>query len=347
MPDIVSILIPAYNSEHYLSEAIDSALAQTWPGKEIVVVDDGSTDGTLEIAQSYERRDVKVVSQVNCGASATRNRALGLAQGDYIQWLDADDILAPDKLARQLSGAETGRSSRVLLAASFGEFFVDPEAARFAPTALWRDLDPVEYFLAKFLNNAWFFPASWLVSRKLTELAGPWDERLTLDDDGEYFARVVAASEGVRFVPEARAYYRRASVGSLSRAISERAADSLLLSIGLCIHYLLEIEDSDRTRAASIRFLQDWIDRGNCFHPDRSELYARVQSLAHELGGSVEPPRLGWKYAPLQAVFGWKAVRHVRRTVSDTKLRARIRLDRFGAAPPGWKMRRSSSRDLL
>ena len=94
MTPLVSILIPAYNAEHWIADTIESALAQSWQHKEIVVVDDGSRDRTLAIARRYaSSRQVKVISQSNSGACAARNNAFANCQGDYIQWLDADDLL--------------------------------------------------------------------------------------------------------------------------------------------------------------------------------------------------------------------------------------------------------------
>jgi glycosyltransferase involved in cell wall biosynthesis len=90
MMPLVSILIPAYNAEPWIADTIRSALAQDWPRKEIVVVDDGSRDRTLAIAREFAGREVAVVTQENQGAAAARNRAYAACQGDYIQWLDAD-----------------------------------------------------------------------------------------------------------------------------------------------------------------------------------------------------------------------------------------------------------------
>src|SRR5512138_2951718 len=103
MKPLVSILIPAYNSEQLIEESLRSALAQSWPNKEIIVVDDGSLDRTFEVAKRFESKTLKVVTQPNQGAAAARNKAFSLSQGDYIQWLDADDLLAPEKIASQLS----------------------------------------------------------------------------------------------------------------------------------------------------------------------------------------------------------------------------------------------------
>ena len=93
MQPLVSILIPAYNAQQYIAETIRSALAQTWPRKEIIIVDDGSIDGTLALARSFASASVQVVTQQNQGAAAARNKAFSLCQGDFIQWLDADDPL--------------------------------------------------------------------------------------------------------------------------------------------------------------------------------------------------------------------------------------------------------------
>src|SRR5262245_6146422 len=94
---LVSILIPAYNAEKLIGYTLQSAVSQTWPRKEVIVIDDGSTDRTAEIARRFASTNVKVVSTLNCGLSAAVNTAYKLCQGDYIQELDADDILSPDK----------------------------------------------------------------------------------------------------------------------------------------------------------------------------------------------------------------------------------------------------------
>ena len=102
MSELISVLIPAYNSERWLAGTLRSALAQTWPRLEVIVVDDGSRDATLAVARTFEGKQVKVVTQPNQGACAARNHAFSLAQGTYIQWLDADDLLHPDKISAQM-----------------------------------------------------------------------------------------------------------------------------------------------------------------------------------------------------------------------------------------------------
>lgn len=101
MNPLVSIIIPCFNAEKYLREAIESALAQTYQPVEVMVIDDGSTDGSAEVARSFAGR-IRLESQSHRGAPAARNRGLGLARGDFIQFLDADDLLDPGKLTHQM-----------------------------------------------------------------------------------------------------------------------------------------------------------------------------------------------------------------------------------------------------
>lgn len=91
---VVSIIIPCYNARETIAEAIESALAQTWPRKEIIVIDDGSTDGSLEVIRSFGDR-IRWHTQPNAGGSAARNQGLALARGECIQFLDSDDLLLP------------------------------------------------------------------------------------------------------------------------------------------------------------------------------------------------------------------------------------------------------------
>src|SRR6516164_8950813 len=187
MKSLVSILIPAYNAENWIAYTLQSAVEQTWPRKEIVVVDDGSKDGTAEAARRFAAKNVKVVSTDNQGLSAAVNTAYRLCQGDYIQELDSDDILAPDKIERQLAALRESDSPRTLLSGPWAAFHYRTRRAQFVRNALWEDLTPVEWLLRKMNENLHMQTGTWLTSRELAEAAGPWDSRLLNDDDGEYF----------------------------------------------------------------------------------------------------------------------------------------------------------------
>jgi glycosyltransferase involved in cell wall biosynthesis len=296
---LVSILIPAYNAEKYIAETLRSALAQTWKRTEIIVVDDGSKDATAGVAETFKSSNVVVVRQSNQGASAARNRALSLAQGEYIQYLDADDLLAPDKIERQMAEA---KGTHTLLSSAWGEFLYREETAEFKPSALWNDLSPVEWLLRKMSNNLHMQTATWLVTRELTEAAGPWDERISLDDDGEYFCRVVHQSEGIHFVPESKVYYR-ATPNSLSYVgLSNKKLDSQWLSMNRHISHLLQMEDSPRSKAACLAYLHTWLPH---FYPERMDLVKEMEQVAYELKGELKAPSLSWKYAWIGNLFGY------------------------------------------
>jgi glycosyltransferase involved in cell wall biosynthesis len=317
MQPLVSILIPAYNAQEWIAETLRSAIAQTWERKEIVVADDGSTDRTAEIARGFASDEVVVVSTKNGGLSAAQNQAFRHSQGDYIQWLDSDDLLAPDKIERQLAALRESDSKRTLLSSPWAPFYYRTRGARFVYNSLWRDLSPVEWLLRKMGENLHMQNATWLVSRELTEAAGPWNESLQYDQDGEYFTRVLLASGGTRFVAGTGIYYRARGSAQLSYVgNSDKKKESLLLSMKLHIQYLRSLEESDRVRRACVTYMQNWF--GN-FYPERPDLVAELQGLAAQLGGQLEPPRLPWKYAWMKPVFGRKAARRAQMTLPCLK----------------------------
>ena len=304
MKPLVSILIPAYNAEQWIADTIESTLAQTWPRKEIIVVDDGSKDHTLSIANEFSPRGVFIASQKNRGEAAARNKAFSFCSGDYIQWLDADDILAPDKISRQMEFAEGCSNKRILLSSEWGHFLFRTSRAKFTRTALWDDLSPVEWLRLKMEKNTWMQPGSWLVSRELTEAAGPWNERLPWDAEGEYFCRVVIKSNGVKFIRGAKTFWRVSAQSYGQVDASDKKLESSWLSTRLHIQCLRSLEDSARTRRACVTFMQA---RVRHFHPYRPDLVSATQRLAKTLGGEVtlekrvEP--LGWKFALMKKIF--------------------------------------------
>lgn len=103
---LISVIIPCYNQGRYLSGAIESALAQDYPCKEIIVVNDGSTDNSAEVSAAFGNR-IAYLQQSNRGVAAARNAGLRIAQGDYVTFLDSDDLYLPGALARQANFLDT------------------------------------------------------------------------------------------------------------------------------------------------------------------------------------------------------------------------------------------------
>jgi glycosyltransferase involved in cell wall biosynthesis len=329
MNPLVSILIPAYNAKRWLADSLRSALEQTWDRKEIIVIDDGSTDATLSVARSFQSDIVRVFSQDHQGAAAARNNAFARSRGDYIQWLDADDQLGPDKIAVQLAALGDSPDPRTLLSAEWGKFLHRRSRARFIPTGLWCNLSPVEWLTRKMEQNAFMQTATWLVSRELTEKAGPWDTRLLGDDDGEYFCRVLMAAKEVRFVPGAKVYYRQPRSSNLSYiGECDRKRDAMWLSMKLHVGDLRSMDDSQRSRAACLKYLQNFLVS---IHPERPDLVSRTQKLAQELGGSLELPRFSRLFACANKLFGWRASRKMQRWYQRCRLWLLRNLDKLPA----------------
>src|SRR5690554_1034075 len=122
--DIVSILMPLYNAEKWLSETIESVLAQVYTNWELIIVDDGSMDNSYELAKSFAKRDnrIKVYKQKNKGACAARNKAFELSKGEYIQYLDADDLLSKNKIELQLKALEKANDENSIANCSWQKF---------------------------------------------------------------------------------------------------------------------------------------------------------------------------------------------------------------------------------
>jgi glycosyltransferase involved in cell wall biosynthesis len=129
MQPLVSILIPCYNAERWIGHAIESALAQTWPNKQIIVLDDGSTDGSLNLIRQYENH-LRWETGQNRGGGYARNRLLELASGEWIQYLDADDYLLPDKVARQANFVNERPDIDIVLGPTTLEFWSEEGARR-------------------------------------------------------------------------------------------------------------------------------------------------------------------------------------------------------------------------
>jgi glycosyltransferase involved in cell wall biosynthesis len=344
MKPLVSILIPAYNAEDWIASTLQSALGQTWPRKEIIVVDDGSRDRTAEVARRFASKQVAVISTENRGLSAAVNYGFRLSQGDYIQELDADDLLGPDKIERQLAALRQGDSRRILLSSPWAPFYYRTRGARFVQNTLCQDLSPVEWLLRKMGQNLHMQNATWLVSRELTEAAGPWDERLHFDQDGEYFARVLLASEGTRFVPETGIFYRASAWNRVSYlGNSNKKKESLLRSMKLHIQYLRSLEESERVRRACLTYLQTWY---GSFYPDHPDLVADLKSLAAQLHGHLEPPHLRRKYSWMKSLLGWRAAKWAQAKLPEARGvllrrwdRAMYRLEARQAASPAVSQR--------
>jgi len=228
---LVSIIIPSYNSKVYLEETVTSALNQSYTFIEIIVVDDGSTDNTAELFPEFEKQGVRCFRIANGGASYARNYGLAKASGDYIQFLDADDILHESKIEKQLqlmqlSDADICYSPWIDFKVKINDYQDEFKFSRLDHNVRRSGKD----LLVSFGIDNWFINTlSWLVKRELVDNAGLWDINIINNNDGEYFSRILFLAESVVCFDEHLAYYRR-TPNSLGKLNSRAKINSSFIS---------------------------------------------------------------------------------------------------------------------
>lgn len=313
----VSIIVPVYNAEKYLADTIRSALNQTWPNKEVIIVDDGSADDSLQIARRFEGEMVKVVAQENKGASAARNAGLKEASGDYIQFLDADDLLSPGKIASQMHSLA---GSDAHLSFCRTSHFIDGSEphGEDAAEAGWMEAgsDNPAGFLVKLYAGDDVMPGyggmiavhAWLTPKQLIAKAGLWDERLSLDDDGEFFCRVMLASRGIKFDNAGWCYYRKFEAGgrSLSAGRNRKAMESAVLAIDLKYAHLTAAAGKPLVDAV---FARHYWWTGVLAYPQFKSLSAYCIKRAKALNYTGEKYVGGRRGHAFAAFAGWKQAR--------------------------------------
>ena len=211
----VSIIIPAYNSSRYLAEAIDSVLAQTFQDFEIIIVDDGSTDGTLQVARNYPQL-LRVVSQQRLGPSAARNAGIQVSKGEYLVFLDADDLLLPSKLEAQVFYLDDHSEVDVVYSNGYCFWAADNGSEIRIPFSNQGLLhphlgQPEESLPVLAIQNAFPIHAA-LVRLPAIEHVGGFDQALFGREDWDLWLRV-AESHRFAYLDKYVALYRQATAG--------------------------------------------------------------------------------------------------------------------------------------
>lgn len=306
--ELVSICIPCRNSAPYIAQAVDSILGQSWPHIEIIIVDDGSTDGTAEILQTYRLPQIHVISESLCSAAKSRNRALSVAQGDWIKFFDADDLLSPLAIERQI---ERLRDQVTAVASSaWGRFYGDDISTfRLNPQSVWRDMDSRDWLVEAWADaQPMTQPGMFLIPRPLLEMVGGWDESLSLIDDFEFFARLFCHATEVLFADEAILYYRSGIHGSLSALKSRTGIESAFHSLIKGTDYLLQHRSDPDARLSCANILQLFIYDAYPHHPD---LRDQIQMKIKQLGGSNLKVPGGPRFQLASRLLGWKMAKRI------------------------------------
>ena len=214
---LISIIMPAYNGEKTIRETVESVISQTESDWELIAIDDGSQDSTVEILSSIGDPRVKVLSYSNAGPSASRNRGIAHARGDYISFIDADDLWTPDKLESQLQALQNNPQAAV--AYSWIDFI--DESSQFARRGSHLSVNGNVYanlLIVNFLESG----SNPLIRREALTEVGGFDESLTHGEDWELWLRLAASYDFVA-VPSAQVLYRVGSISATSNVAKQEA----------------------------------------------------------------------------------------------------------------------------
>ena len=313
MPDpLVSIIIPVYNAATYIEKTIYSALNQTWPNKEIIVIDDGSTDTSIAIVRQFKNECITIYTQQKQGACKARNKGLREAKGEFIQFLDADDLLSPNKIANQIK-LLLQNPNKIALCSTV-HFFDNQNPYEAIPAAyedsFLFDTDRPAEFLTNLYGgdtnhgsmvqtNAWLTPAS------VIKKAGYWSEFYLPDEDGDFFCRVVLASKGIVYAGNCFNYYRKYNHNqNLSAVKTKESLTGKFESFLLKKQHLLSATNNAIAKKALAHSAMDLAVAA--FTVDKT-LSNQILNVIEELGGTDSVPVLGGKEIELiKKIFGWK-----------------------------------------
>ena len=302
-----SILIPAFNAAQFLEATLLSCADQGADFvQEVIVVDDHSEDDSQSvfsrIAEAHPKFVWKWFTNPNKGACSARNHALTMATGDWIQWLDADDLLGKGKLKAQLKLLE--QNPQHLIASKWRRFAGDLTHLWPEEKGAWIQVPdqstPKEWLLAERM----MIPAGWLGSKKLFETIKPWDESLLINQDGEYFTRAIVASAGVLFEPESRVYYRSEMQGSVSQ-FKPHKAPSLFASIESFEESALQLGDDAALKTLISNHYMGFIYR---VYPLVPELRKKARAKIKQYGKPTRQNDVAESAVAklLCSILGWK-----------------------------------------
>ena len=209
--NLVSILIPCYNAEKWIEQAIKSALNQTYPHKEVIVVDDGSTDNSLEIIKSFGDA-IRWETGKNQGGNATRNRLLELSNGEWLQYLDADDYLLPNKLEQQVQFLEKNSGIDIVYSPSIFEYYTSEKVTQ-KILPIPKPHDPW-VLLAR-----WYLPqtGSPLWRKQAIIDVGGWKVDQPCCQEHELYLRLLIAQNNFQYCSEAASVYRQWSESTVCK----------------------------------------------------------------------------------------------------------------------------------
>ncbi|MGA2224626.1 MAG: glycosyltransferase family 2 protein [Syntrophobacteraceae bacterium] len=274
----VSVIIPTFNREHCVTEAIESVLAQSYQDFELIVVDDGSTDGTYEVLRAYGDR-LKAIWQTNCGVSVARNSGIKAARGGWIAFLDSDDTWEVDKLKTQVQDLEAHPGAVAHMVDATICDGGEERLSLFELRAMCAEFGRHPFRKRPLLDvlTTQFFTSCWLVNRKTVEAAGCFDASLRIFEDIDLLTRV--ALEGPFVVNGYSGVKVRRRHGG-SGTLSELYQKARLESLRNLVHTYCRLKVDSRLTASEYRLVRRFLSG------TRSELAVQYK-LGRQWGDAI------------------------------------------------------------
>jgi glycosyltransferase involved in cell wall biosynthesis len=218
-PPLVSIIIPTFNAEKYIYATIQSCIMQSYKNIEIIIIDDSSNDNTLSIIKQFlDSRIIVFNLGYNIGAQNARNFGIQKAKGSLIQFLDHDDIIDIDKIYYQIK-AYSIYGDDYIYSSNQGIINNNIKSLHKSYNIYHRDFTALEYFrLSSKQFGRYLTTGNWLLPRKILNKTHGWDVNSGINDDGEYFMRIILFSSGIKYSDRSFFYFRIDSENSLSKS---------------------------------------------------------------------------------------------------------------------------------
>lgn len=293
---------------------MSSVLSQDWPSIELIVVDDASTDQSLSTARRMAGPNTKVIMGDGKGASAARNIGLGHVNGEYIKFLDADDILSAGTITAQVNKLRKAGEDFVCCGPWMRFTGRVPKFFAPVPEPVWKITEPVSWLVSSFTGGGMMCPGCWLVPAAILRKSGNWDAThvKSQNDDTEFFTRVLLQSAGIVFSDDAKLYYRSDVAGALSQDQSSEARKARLDAYYNIKKTLLAHENSPRTRHAVTANFARFVYEIAPNHPD---LVILAQREVDSYDGSAFTLFPRGKFRTGSALIGYKNMLRIRRMI--------------------------------
>lgn len=239
----VSIIIPTYKRAKLLKETLHSVMNQSYQNWECIIVNDGEDQETCELVKSFQDNDDRFIffdrpDNIKKGAASCRNFGFSKSSGKYIQWLDDDDLLSSDKLERQVSFIEKRNLYNIFVACDWDYLW---PGKKYSPVRIIEDefLTPENFFTQLRTKLSFMPPHAYLTPKNLVLEAGLWNTDLLINQDAEFFTRVLLNSEKLFHVDDCHVLYRIHDSERISERYGDKIYDSLIYSLRLIHAHLL------------------------------------------------------------------------------------------------------------